>query len=215
MLTVLEKGQTVNKNVTWLCKCDCGNYSIARSSELIGGSKKDCGCVMAERLRIEPGMKFGRLTVLCKSVKDGERTKWACRCDCGKLFYADEYRMRRGQTKSCGCIQQELRAARGKYHKRENRLYHVWVNMKQRCYNPKTNRFYIYGGRGITVCEEWLHDFGAFQDWAYANGYDDTAKFGECTIDRIDVNGNYEPSNCRWVDMKTQANNRRNNKAVS
>ena len=88
------------------------------------------------------------------------------------------------------------------------RLYKVWRNMKVRCDNPNCKEYKYYGGRGISVCEEW-NDFIEFQKWAYANGYDENAKRGECTLDRIDVNKNYEPSNCRWVNMKVQCNNRR------
>ena len=81
--------------------------------------------------------------------------------------------------------------------------------MKERCYNENATNFRSYGGRGIAVCEEWRDSFQAFYDWAMANGYDVTAKRGDCTLDRIDVNGNYEPSNCRWVSMKIQAHNKR------
>lgn len=88
------------------------------------------------------------------------------------------------------------------------RLYNVWKNMKVRCNNPHSKEYKYYGERGICVCDEW-NDFREFQKWAYANGYDENAKRGECTLDRIDVNKNYEPSNCRWVNMKVQCNNRR------
>lgn len=89
------------------------------------------------------------------------------------------------------------------------RLYHVWVSMKQRCYNPNNNRYANYGAKGVTVCKEWLHDYLAFRDWALLAGYDKDAPRGKCTLDRIDPLGNYEPSNCRWVDMKTQVSNKR------
>ena len=94
------------------------------------------------------------------------------------------------------------------YAKRNSptRLYKIWIGMRVRCNNP---RYKYYGGRGISVCEEW-NDFMSFQKWAYENGYKDDAKRGECTLDRIDSDKNYEPSNCRWVNMKVQSNNRRN-----
>jgi len=81
--------------------------------------------------------------------------------------------------------------------------------MKERCTNPQATNYPGYGGRGITICVEWLRDFQAFYDWSMDNGYYESAKRGECTLDRIDVNGNYEPNNCRWVSMKVQAQNRR------
>lgn len=90
------------------------------------------------------------------------------------------------------------------------RLYRsVWCAINQRCHNPNYHHFYLYGGRGISVCDEWRHDYLAFKEWALNHGYDPDAPYGECTLDRIDVNGNYEPDNCRFVDMMTQSKNKR------
>lgn len=92
---------------------------------------------------------------------------------------------------------------------KDDRLYKVWESIVKRCYNQKSKDYYLYGGRGIGMCQEWRDYFCEFKAWALENGYDYRAASFECTIDRIDVNGDYEPSNCRFVDMKTQIHNRR------
>ena len=152
------------------------------------------------------GERFGRLVVIAESTeRRNNQLCWICRCDCGKITEPIMGgNLRSGHTKSCGC----KKTKHGKYN---TRLYQVWHGMKKRCHCKTDQAYKNYGGRGITVCDEWKNDFSSFEKWAFANGYDETAKQGECTLDRIDVNGNYEPSNCRWVDMKTQQNNRRNN----
>ena len=153
------------------------------------------------------GLRFGRLTVLehSDSTKNGN-AKWLCRCDCGKEVIARADCLKSGKTKSCGCWRKEMFTTHGMT---DTPVYHSWMGMIQRCYNPKTKAYKDYGGRGITVCDEWLHDSKAFCDWAMANGYQEGL-----SIDRIDVNGNYEPSNCRWATAKQQANNKRNSKKV-
>lgn len=162
------------------------------------------------------GQKFGRLTVLERkeNSKNGI-PRWLCRCDCGNLTVVLSTQLRNGRTKSCGCYMKEVVSKqRIKHGLSETRLYKVWRTMKERCLCETYRDYKHYGGRGIKVCDEWLDDFMNFYNWAMDNGYDENAKRGEYTIDRIDVNGNYEPSNCRIVSMKEQANNVRRNHLI-
>lgn len=154
------------------------------------------------------GQRFGRLLVLRRAENIGRQTAWLCKCDCGNEKAVPYWNLVSGQTKSCGCLVKEVSAKNAKCtHKQSySRLYTIWIGMKQRCYYENHKHFKHYGGRGITVCDEWKDDFQAFHDWSISHGYEDNL-----TIDRIDVNGNYEPSNCKWASTKVQGNNKRSN----
>lgn len=153
------------------------------------------------------GEKYGKLTVLkLDKERSGKRKYYICQCDCGNLKSVRDDCLKSGNTKSCGCLIKEINSSKTQHTK--EKLYYVWAGMKSRCNNPNANGYEDYGGRGITVCDEWNgeHDYINFKIWAMNNGYEEGL-----SIDRIDVNGNYEPNNCRWVTQKIQTRNMRNN----
>lgn len=163
------------------------------------------------------GRRFGRLLVLSRSDDVAGRTMWVCQCDCGNRVVVQSKNLRSGNTRSCGCLLQETRSRNGKMKSTHGmsytRLYEVWHGMKARCYRPTHPHYQNYGGRGICVCPEWLNSFETFAEWAISHGYQEHAQKGACTLDRIDPDGNYEPSNCRFADLYVQQNNRRDNRA--
>lgn len=155
--------------------------------------------------------KIGRLTVI-KRVdnifqKNGKPvTRWLCQCECGNIKIIRADTLGRG-TNSCGCLKNELnKKKRTNNPVKPKRLYRIWCCMKSRCYNKNLKAYKDYGMRGIQVCKEWLNDFRKFENWALNNGYQENL-----TIDRIDNDGNYEPSNCRWITREMQNKNKRNN----
>lgn len=158
---------------------------------------------MAKALNLE-GERFGRLTVIEKAGHTNyKKVLWKCICDCGNYAYVDTHSLTNGRTKSCGCIQLEKVTKHGN---KNTRIWRIWQYMKGRCKYKYIDSYKHYGGRGIKVCEEWDKSFESFYKWSMEHGYTD-----KLSIDRIDVNGNYEPSNCRWATSKEQSRNKRTN----
>lgn len=174
------------------------------------------GCDSMGKILDLTGKTFGSLFVLKKSdkIKDGN-VMWECQCSCGNKTLVTSYNLRSGRVGSCGCRKSKFTSENTsgennpnhKHNLRNTKLYAIWTMMKQRCYNPNNKNFKDYGGRGITVCEEWLNDVQAFYEWSMKNGYKEGL-----TIDRIDNDKGYSPDNCRWTTMKVQRKNQRKRK---
>lgn len=154
------------------------------------------------------GERFGKLVVISFDHKAKTRTYWNCLCDCGGTRTVSNDHLRSGEVIDCGCYKRHIPNV-AKHHMYNHRIYRIWSLMKERCFNQKRAEYPRYGGRGITVCPEWL-DATTFIEWSLKNGYAD-----DLTLDRIDNDGNYCPENCRWITRKEQGYNKSTNRLIT
>jgi hypothetical protein len=159
---------------------------------------------MAMKRKIDVGDKYGMLILIEWKTPP---QKSIFKCDCGNLTESIPSDVRKGRTVSCGCKRKNKPKTHGYcIGGKIEKLYYVWTSMKQRCGNHKNKDYPLYGGRGISVCSEWVNSYSNFREWAMSNGYRDNS-----CIDRQENDGNYEPSNCKWVTNKENCNNTRKN----
>lgn len=204
-----------NYHTKFTCQCDCGTIKDIPGVNLTRKKKgvKSCGCGLSKIRYDLIGKRFGRFVVLKVADKQfGHNTRFTCQCDCGNIKDVCGTSLTSGNTTSCGCKNAErfdkIHGATNVWAKRNRPLYRAWYAMLYRCENPQYKDFHNYGGRGITVCEEW-HIIDNFCAWALDNGY----KKG-LQLDRIDNESGYKPDNCRWVTSVVQQNNKRTTKHV-
>lgn len=205
-IVISVEGKDKHGHYKYTCKCDCGNIFITDRRGVF--RNKSCGCI--DKLDPEDiiDKRFGRLIV--KSI-DGfynHHYKYFCKCDCGNITSVERKSLLSGETKSCGCYSIELRTKHGMT---KTRFYKIWINMKNRCNDPNSTEYYLYGGRGISVDNSW-ENFINFKNDMYDSYIDHCNKFGESetTIDRIDPNKNYCKDNCKWSTRREQNINRSN-----
>lgn len=197
---------TQRGTVFWECLCDCGKTTIKRYGGLVRAKIVSCGCKAKNRASELIGQTFGRLTVIGRAENTRQATRcWVCRCECGREHLVRTAALRRGAVRSCGCLQRKLMGDRQRTHGLSHLPeYQTYSSMMDRCYNPDNSSFENYGGRGVRVCERWLDSVANF----IADMGQKPSKHH--SLDRIDCNGHYEPSNCRWALPEDQARNRRN-----
>ena len=186
-------------NKRYQCQCECGTIKSLSTSSLTRGHTHSCGCSHPNKIDLT-GNKYGRWSVLSYWGKKNNKQYWNCRCECGTERTVWGGQLRNNSSVSCGCHHKELISS---HNLSQSSEYRCWTAMKQRCHNPDNPTYPYYGGRGISVCEEWKNDFMAFYNHVGPK------PSPELSLDRIENDGNYEPGNVRWATSIVQANNQR------
>lgn len=214
---VISRAPSKGTSTMWLCRCKCGIERDVSGNNLKRGNSISCGCTgNAKNLKPSDyiGKRYGRLLVIdfsvkCVGHKQINTPYFVCRCDCGTIKEIKVSQVKSGDTVSCGCYGREMTSMRMKDNGKKgydtkSRLYRIWSGIKVRCYNKNHKDYALYGAKGVRVCDEWFNNYTDFQEWSLVNGYADNL-----SIDRIDTNGNYEPSNCRWTTALIQGRNKK------
>lgn len=213
LIAIEPTEQRIGGRIVWKCRCDCGKEIEVASKSLLNGHRTKCNECRAENLC---GNKYGNLTVIERSRNEQYAKKYSnpvykCICDCGNIVYVSAGHLKNGHTQSCGCLQKIATSNAAKTHGlSKDKIYRIWISMISRCEDINSTGYCNYGARGISVCAKWRNDFTEFYLWALSNGYKEGL-----TIERINVDGNYEPTNCTWATCKEQQNNKRNNHFIT
>jgi hypothetical protein len=212
VVVAMVRGKQGDSRMYCKCRCQCGKSILVLPCRLRDGTRKTCGCFKHPGKPFDnlTGKRFGRLLVIRRigrPDRPGQSTIWECRCDCGVVRQLPATYLKQGQTKSCGCLRQEMYGRQSRTHGGSGTPeYCSWCKMLRRCYNPTDRSFGNYGKRGISVCDRWRGKTDGFVNFISDMGKKPSRRH---TLDRINNDGNYDPSNCRWATPAMQSRNRR------